>query len=205
MKKLAAVAACAFLAVSAAMFTNDAQAKVAVKESVKYYKITGKDGLDVSKAMLSGGARNIKLQHAIASTTTRISIDNVKAGIVNGRCRVTSVTVSLDIVYLFPQWPTKSRASRNVRRAWDPFYAELQKHERHHGQIAKDFAGKIEQAMLEMSGIPAFGCQDYIAKASYKFRSITYQLKQKQLAFDARENHNSSRITQLQIALLKAK
>jgi len=205
MKKFTSLAALLVAAFSMVASPSGAHARVVVTESVKYYNITGKDGLDVSKAMLSGGERNINLRHAIASTTTRISIDDVKAGIVNGRCKVTNVTVNLDIVYLFPQWPQKSNASRNVRRAWDPFYAELEKHEHHHGAIAKDFARKIEKAMLNMSGVPALGCRDYIAKASHRFRSITAQLKQKQLAFDARENHKSSRITRLQIALLKAK
>lgn len=182
-----------------------AAAEVNVTESTRYYAISGRDGLEVSKAMLSGGARNISLRHAIAATSTRFQIGNADVGIVKGRCVVRDITVRLQIEYLYPQWATKDGASPAVRRAWDRFYVELVKHEKTHGRYAKEAAALLEREIKKVRGDAATGCSDFPAKADRRFDELTRQLKAKQLAFDARENRKSSKISKLQIALLRAR
>jgi predicted secreted Zn-dependent protease len=194
----------AALGVAALLVPAAASAKIVVKESVKYYSVKGRDGLEVSKAMLAGGSRNINMHHAIAATSTRFSLSDAEVGIKNGRCVVNDVKVTLDIVYLYPKWSMKASAGRNVRKAWDTFYAELLKHEQTHGKIAKAAAARIEKELKSLSGTVALGCKDFGKFADRRFNKIAAELKQQQLAFDARENRDSSKITKLQIALLKA-
>jgi predicted secreted Zn-dependent protease len=181
-----------------------ASAKVVVKENVKYYPVKGRSGIEVSKAMLVGGARNINMRHAIAATTTRFSISDARVGVKNGRCVVEDVKVTLSIEYLYPKWSTVQQAKPKVRKAWDSFYAELVKHERTHGAIARKAAERMEKELKNLSGSVALGCRDFGKFADQRFDKISNDLRRQQVAFDARENKGSSRITKLQVALLKA-
>ncbi|MCU0789739.1 MAG: DUF922 domain-containing Zn-dependent protease [Nitratireductor sp.] len=192
------------VAATPALAPASAFAKVAVKEKVKYYPVRGKDGIEVSKAMLVGGARNINMRHAIAATTTRFSISDAEVVVRNGRCVVDDVKVTLDITYLYPKWSTMNQARPKMRKAWDAFYAELVKHERTHGEIARKAAVRMERELKKLSGTVALGCRDFGKFADQRFERISNELKKQQLAFDARENRDSSKITRLQVSLLKA-
>ncbi len=181
-----------------------AYAKVVVSEATKYYSIKGKNGLEVSKAMLSGGARNINMRHAIAATATRFDIGKADVAVKDGRCIVKDVVVKLDIVFYYPAWPGKQGASAQTRKAWDAFYAELLKHERTHAAIAKDGAKQLEKELKRISGTVASGCRDFGRFSAPRLQAVAANLKNRQLAFDAKENQKSSKITKLQIALLKS-
>lgn len=197
-----------FLCTAALLFlagaSQPALAKILVSEEVKYYTVNGLNGLDLGRSMLRGGARTIHLRDAIAATTTEFDFLNPKLAIENGRCVVKSVTIHLKITYQFPKWRTKGSAPATVRKHWDAFYAELVRHERRHGQIAKKFAGKVEREMLRLAGTAAFGCNDFGAFTSARFNALSNQLKQLQIAFDRRENRSTSRIFRLQLTLLKS-
>ena len=182
-----------------------ATAEIIVRESTRYYHVHGSDGFEVSRAMLSGGSRNINMRHAIAATSTKFSLGEADIGVKNGRCVVTDVEVRLEIEYLYPKWASKASASGSVRRTWDSFYAELLKHEQTHGKIAKKAASRMEKELKKLSGTVALGCRDFGRSADRRFQRIADELKREQLAFDARENRQESRISKLQIALLKAK
>lgn len=188
----------------AALAPTVASAKVVVKENVKYYPVKGRSGIEVSKAMLVGGARNINMRHAIAATTTRFSISDAKVGVRNGRCVVEDIQVTLKIEYLYPKWSSVNQAKPKVRKAWDSFYAELLKHERTHGAIAKKAAARMEKELKGLTGTVALGCRDFGRFADQRFEKISEDLRRQQIAFDARENKGSSKITKLQISLLKA-
>ncbi len=202
--RLPALALGAAICVMSALAPSDASAKVVVKESVKYYPVKGRNGIEVSKAMLVGGARNINMRHAIAATTTRFSISDAKVGVKNGRCVVEDVKVTLKIEYLYPKWSSVNQAKPGVRKAWNAFYAELLKHERTHGAIAKKAAARMEKELKSLSGTVALGCSDFGRFADQRFERISEDLRRQQIAFDARENKGSSRITKLQVSLLKA-
>lgn len=184
---------------------GQALADVVIAESTRYYAIQGRDGFEVSKAMLSGGARNISLRHAIAATSTRFRVGNADVAVENGRCVVKDVKIHLEIEYLYPRWDSKARASGAVRSAWDRFYTELLRHEQTHGRYAKETARMLEKELKRLKGSVALGCRDFAVKADRRFDQIAAQLKRKQLAFDASENRKTSKISKLQIALLKAK
>lgn len=198
-----AILLAAFAAATA--FGDIASAKVVVNESTKYYTIKGRSGLELSKAMLVGGARNINMRHAIAATSTRFDIGKAEVGVKNGRCVVKDVAVKLDIVYLYPSWPGKKSASKEAQRAWDSFFAELLKHERNHGAIAKAGSKRLEKELKAISASVASGCRDFGKNSMPRFERLSRDLKNQQLAFDARENQKTSKISRLQINLLKAK
>jgi predicted secreted Zn-dependent protease len=203
-KRLLTLITGAALGLAAILVPAQASAKVVVSEKTKYYAVKGRDGLEVSKAMLVGGSRNINMHHAIAATSTRFAISDAEVGVRNGRCVVNNVKVTLDIVYLYPKWSMKNTASPKVRKAWDRFYAELLVHEQTHGRYAKAAAARIEKELKSLSGTVALGCRDFGKFADRRFNKIADDLKKQQQAFDVKENRDASKITKLQIALLKA-
>ncbi len=182
-----------------------AAAKIRVQESTSYYAISGQNGVELGRAMIAGGTRTTRLDHAIAATATRFSFENPKIDVVGAQCVLKQVDVVLNIEYYFPKWDGKSAASTGLRGNWDQFYSELVHHEHTHGSIAKKFAQRIEKEMLGMRGNVSMGCRDFGANAQRRFDQLSGQLKGLQAAFDAREQLGSSRITQLQVRLLKGR
>ena len=204
--RLSRILAVLLLAAGAALAqAAGASAKVVVVEAVKYYPVNGRNGFDLSKAMLAGGARTINLRHAIAATATKFDFINPKLVVKNGRCVVRDVTVKLTITYYFPKWRAKAGTSSRVRRAWKVFYAALVRHEHTHGRIAKKYAPRVERELKQLSGTVMFGCRDFGRMADVRFKSLSAQLKAQQAAFDQREDRKTSQISRLQINLLKAK
>lgn len=181
-----------------------ADAKVVVQEKVTYYPISGRTGIDLGKAMVQGGARAINMRHAIAATATRFDFLNPKLAVENGRCVVKDVTVKLTITYHYPKWGNPGGASGRLRQAWKSFYAELLRHERTHGRIARKYAGRVENELKRMSGTVAFGCRDFGGWSQARMKAISAQLKNEQAAFDTREDRRNSKITRLQVVLLKS-
>lgn len=186
------------------VFAGPAFSKVIVKEKTSYYKIKGTTGVQLAEAMLAGGKRNINLRHAIAATATSYKIGDVDIQVVNGRCRVTSAEVVVDIEYIYPKWTQEKRATRKLRAVWSQFFRELVRHEQTHGKIAKEGARQLERELLRVSGTVGLGCRDFGAFSTLRLNAIGRQLQNRQLAFDRRENLRISRISRLQTLLINA-
>jgi predicted secreted Zn-dependent protease len=195
----------AALALVLALAPAGALAKISVSENTSYYSVRGRTGIDLGRAMLSGGQRAIRLNHAIAATATRFSFRDPVIRIEGGRCVLKDVNVVLEIAYKYPRWEGRDQASASVRAAWDTFLAELQRHERTHGAIARSFADRIAAQMRSLHGDLAVDCRNFGDNARRKFEQLAASLKAEQAAFDAREQLASSKISQLQLRLIKSK
>ena len=180
-------------------------AEVKVTESTKYYSVNGRTGLDLGKAMLVGGGKTIRLRHAIAATATKFNVSDPVMVVENGRCKIKKLTVNLGLTYYYPKWSGRSKASPAVRKSWDAFYQELVRHEKTHGKIARDYANKLENELLRTSGTALVRCADFSAVASFRVRNLANELKRKQADFDRREGLSSSRISKLQVQLIKTR
>jgi predicted secreted Zn-dependent protease len=192
------------LGLLAGFAANPVQAKVIVKETTKYYTIKGKNGVELAEAILDGGRRNIKLRHAIAATSTSYEIGDAEIEIDNRRCRVKKIDVIVEINYLFPKWQANADATPKLRAAWKKFYQELVRHEKTHGKIAKDGARQLERELERISGTVALGCRDFGAFSEMRLNAIGRLLKNRQDAFDMREDFVTSRISRLQATLIDA-
>ncbi|MCB1457390.1 MAG: DUF922 domain-containing protein [Nitratireductor sp.] len=184
---------------------TSAHAEVKVTESTKYYSVNGRTGLELGKAMLVGGGKTIRLRHAIAATATKFNVTDPELVVENGRCKIRKLRVNLGLTYYYPKWSGRSKASPSVRKAWDVFYQELVKHEKTHGKIAIEYANRLEKELLRTSGTVLARCADFTAVASFRVRSLANELKRKQADFDRREGLSSSRISKLQVQLIKTR
>jgi predicted secreted Zn-dependent protease len=201
-KRTNRVVACLAALAATVAVASPAGAKIRIKESTSYYSISGRSGAELGRAMVSGGTRTTRLDHAIAATATKFSFENPSIDVQRGSCVLKKVDVVLDITYYFPRWEGKSAASSSLRGSWDRFYTELVRHEQTHGSIAKRFAQRVEKEMLGMRGNVSLGCRDFGANAQRRFDQLAAQLKGQQASFDAREQFSSSKISQLQARLL---
>lgn len=191
-------------ALLAGIAVNPVYAKVIVKERTIYYPVNGKNGNELTESMLKGGKRNINLHHAIAATSTNYEIGDAEIEIDNRRCRVKKIDVIVEIKYVFPKWNGSSRATPELRAAWNKFYKELVRHEKTHGKIAKEGAKQLERELQRISGTVALGCNDFGAFSEVRLNAIGRLLKSRQDAFDMREDFITSRISRLQATLIDA-
>jgi predicted secreted Zn-dependent protease len=183
----------------------EAQAKIVIREKITYYPVRGRTGIDLGRAMVKSGPKAVHMRHAIAATATKFDFTDAKLAVENGRCVVKDVTVKLTLTYYYPKWHRQSGTSTGLRRAWKAFYGELVRHEKTHGRIAKKYASRLEKELKNMSGTVAFGCRDFGRWSLMRMKAMAAQLKIEQAAFDTREDSKSSKITRLQVVLLKSK
>ncbi len=195
---------CLALAITAMAFTVPALAKVTVTERIKTYPITGSNGAEIARSIVKRGLRASNTNHAIASTSTSMKIVNVDSAIRRSRCVVTDVHVRLDLVYTYPHWRDRNRASPAVQRAWDKFMKRVERHEQKHGAISKDYARDIERTIRRAKGRVTNKCSDFGAAQARKMDRQTIQFQKRHERFDQRESRVFSRVRRLQRNLLEA-
>jgi len=190
---------------SSLVLTSQAEARVIVKERIKYYTVSGKNGVALAKSILKRGPKLTKAEHAIATTSIKLDVKNIKPGIRGRKCVIKSVNVHLNLTYKYPRWKNKKGASRNVQKVWAKFLKQVEKHEKTHGKIAKAFARDVDKQFKRLSGRLSRGCKDFGRGAKRKFDSLARAHQRKQANFDRRESRLLSRTTRLQTALVKAR
>ncbi len=194
------------LAISVAGFSiaSDALAAVTVKEKTSYYNVKGRTGAEITRSMLSGGWRATGIHQALAATESVIQLRNPQIVVRGNKCVLRDVEVLLELHYRYPKWNGRAQAGRKMGAAWDSFYSELQRHEKTHGKIARDYAGRIEKELRRTTAKVSAGCRSFGDDAARKVSVLTDQHRKAQALFDAKEGLKGSRIYKVQLALVKA-
>jgi predicted secreted Zn-dependent protease len=177
--------------------------EVIVRQSTKYFPVTGQSGIELGNSMVRGASGLTDKHDAIAATAAEYHIGEADIAIRNGRCVVLDVNIVLDLVYHLPRWKNEGTANPRLRAIWRKFHAELVKHERMHGEIAKKGAVDLERALKNLSGTVAFNCNDFGAFAEARLRFLAKLIQLRHDSFDRRENYPGSAITRLQISLIQ--
>jgi len=194
----------ASLLLAASLFATSADARVIVKERTKFYTVKGRTGRDIYRSIGLRSKRGSGIQHAIATTTSSISVKNVKTAVRRSRCVVVSADVRLKLTYRYPRWKARG-ASKKVRSAWANFYKHALKHEKVHGNISKKYAKRMHTALLRTTGRVSRQCSDFARNAQRKFSRLSKRLDREQKRFDRREARSFSRNIRLQRALYVAR
>jgi len=105
-----------------------------------------------------------------------------------GRCRVSAVRTVLSAEVILPRWRPRRKPEADMRIIWDTLLSDMRRHEGQHVDIAKDYAGRLEQS------IKALGRADTCAEMSAKVRQATARVlddhDRAQLQFDRVEKIN---------------
>src|SRR5262249_26512954 len=109
-------------------------------------------------------------------------------------CRISDVTVALDVTIILPEWDIPRNASPALRAEWDRFLSALERHELGHRAIALDGARKLGQALQSIRGRT---CDQLHTAAEYASRDEAAATRDKQIAYDDSTSHGIKQGTTL--------
>jgi len=109
-------------------------------------------------------------------------------------CRISDVTVALDVTIILPVWDIPRDASAALRGEWDRFLGALERHELGHRAIALDGAEKLAQALQRLHGR---SCDQLHTAAEYASRDEAAATRAAQIAYDDSTSHGIKQGTAL--------
>lgn len=101
-------------------------------------------------------------------------------------CRISDVTVALDVTIILPQWDVPHDASPALRAEWDRFFGALERHELGHRAIALAGAQRLQQTLARLRGRT---CDDVKTAAEYASRDEAAATRTAQVAYDDSTSH----------------
>lgn len=139
------------------LLTSIASAMPVMTERTNYYKIKGITANELRVQMNALGPLDGTIR-VDAKTTWYITwrynwrYDNPT----QNPCYVTSVQVSGDITYLYPEWVNQKDAVPALQTKWNNYLNALTMHEKGHADNGKQTATEIEKALLSVQ--PQVNC-----------------------------------------------
>ncbi len=200
------------IAAFAVVFSNplspisQSQAKVILKEKVKYYSVSGNTGAELYKSMVKNGPdHGGNKRNVLASTSFKFNFKNDVFTIKRNRCILTNLDIVVDVTYTYPRWRGSKNASAETRRAWKKFEKIAVLHEKEHVKITRKFAKDYEKALMKSRRKASDDC----AKQSVgeMFRT-SYQIRKHERLhkrFDRRDLGKRGRGYKALLELVKAK
>ncbi|MEZ5811268.1 MAG: DUF922 domain-containing protein [Rhizobiaceae bacterium] len=174
------------VAICLAMAAGIAEARVIIKESTKYYTVSGRNGEQIYNQLRRKGPRiGGSKGHYVATATISFAIRNIDAYGWRDQCVIRNMDVVLTVVYRIPKWNRPKGASRELTRAWEDFLSHVWRHEKQHVGIAKDTAYELWRALKGVKGTRSKQCKDMLKPAERRAKAIYKRHGQKQDRFDA--------------------
>jgi predicted secreted Zn-dependent protease len=178
---------------------GEAAAGVKVSEKTRSYEISGKTGEVLLAAMDRRGPKHGFLTRAIAQTRYSISW-KIEWAETRTACRVKDIDGKLDITYTYPD---AHELPRGMQRRWAKFLAGVKKHERTHGDMARQMARTVEKTVAKLSIANDPGCRKTRTRVKDRMAAIYADYEARQIKFDAREHREGGRVEGLIEALVK--
>jgi predicted secreted Zn-dependent protease len=169
---------------------GEAVAGVKVSEKTRGYEIAGRTGAALLAAMDRRGPKHGFLTRAIAQTRYSVSW-KIEWGETRTACRVKSIEGKLDITYTYPN---ARGLPPPLERRWARFLAGVRKHEKAHGDIARQMARAVEKSVAKLSVDDDPGCRRARAEAKGRMTAIYADYEARQIKFDAREHREGGRV-----------
>ena len=184
-------AACAAIA-------GEAAAGVKVSEKTRSYEIAGNTGAALLAAMDRHGPKHGFLTRAIAQTRYSVSW-TIEWGETRAACRVKSIEGTLDIIYTYPG---AAGLPPGLERRWARFLAGVRKHEKAHGDMARQMARAVEKSVARLSIDNDPGCRKTRREVKDRTAAIYAAYEARQIKFDVREHREGGRVEALIEALV---
>lgn len=156
-------------------------AEVVVTEEVEYFNITGTSKRSIMRSLQKNSPSRNGNNFAAATTRTQMSYE-VTTQKRAGRCDVIKAKVLLHLTYTYPrlaQTPDKRTA-----RWWQNELKSYEEHELTHGDIAKQYADRLDRKLL---GTTNLRCSEIKGEIDRTFNYYKRKMQQAQDDFDRRE------------------
>lgn len=200
------------IAAFAVVFSNPlspiskSQAKVILKEKVKYYTVSGNTGAELYKSMVKNGPdHGGNKRNVLASTSFKFNFKNDVFTIKRNRCILTNLDIVVDVTYTYPRWRGSKSASEETRKAWKKFEKIAVLHEKEHVKITRKFAKDYEKALMKSRRKASDECAKQsvgeLFRTSYQIRKHERLHKR----FDRRDLGKRGRGYKALLELVKAK
>jgi len=155
-----------------------------------YYTFEAETIPQIQDALLLYGPGDVGAEdsHAIATTTYDMGI-TWKTVEIGGACRLIEASITLNLIYLYPQWNPAGSPTQEVYDEWDRFMAHIVDHEEHHADIAYGCAEELAEMVVsaDISG----PCRSVGAQMNALAGQMYQSCDQQQMAFDAVEGHTT--------------
>ncbi len=192
------------------VLTTPSNAGVVLKERSTFYNVKGLTGRQIfrgfgvkkssSKKTLNFGGR-----HAIASTDFVVDVKNIRKTRRRNSCVIADADIVISVNYTFPRWVDEAKASPNMRNEWAKFMQYVVWHEKHHVNLAQEFAGQYLHLIKQTKYPLLEGCASLPDKARARLKKLVKLHENKQKLFDRKENQVAGKSRQMQVALKRAK
>ena len=166
-----------------------------IKESTKFYSISGKTPAQFAKSMSRKGP--FSLQHrkrAWATASRDMTYQLIRRKTAKG-CRIVNAKVAMKITYTLPKLSSTKGVTKRHRKRWRQMSNLLVKHERVHGRFYKEFARKVHRGLRKLPR--AKNCRQLDRRAAKLVDRLSEQDSERNNLFDARDTRNYSRMTRL--------
>lgn len=161
-----------------------AAAEPRVTSVTRFYEVRGADKKTVWNEMRrkipKGGGRHIG--YTEYDITWSYDLDKGPGG-----CRLTDLTVLVDIVIHLPKWSDAPAPDTEAGRDWDRFIKALTLHERGHADNAVRAAGEAEAAMLRAAG--AADCRRLKSAIDAAGRKAVLEARRRDTRYDQETRH----------------
>lgn len=118
---------------------------------------------------------------AIGETGTRITFE-FTARDRGDRCELTALSLTLDIVVIYPRWANRDTAPADLQLRWDEFLDALTRHEEGHARMARDGAADIARQLA--ASPPAPDCVQLRTQLGERYDGLRAALEARQRAYD---------------------
>ncbi len=188
-----AIAWAGIVSIGLALGATGADAGVKVATRTQSYEISGKTGAALLDDMDRRGPKQGFLTRAIAQTGYSLSW-TIEWAETREACRVSSVDGVLDMTYTYPVAKNLSPA---LQRRWNRFLSGVRRHERVHGDIARQMAKAIEKSVAKVSVRDDRGCRKARAQTKRIMAEITGDYEARQRRYDLRDHRDGGAVERL--------
>ncbi|XQW86703.1 DUF922 domain-containing Zn-dependent protease [Thalassotalea piscium] len=105
----------------------------------------------------------------------------------HNQCKLTKVETTLKLKYTMPQLVT---SNPDVKHVWSKWYPNLEKHEKGHGQLAKDSVYEIDKKLMSIG--PKTSCNQLEKAANALGYKLMAKLNRANKSYDKKTNHGES-------------
>jgi len=102
-------------------------------------------------------------------------------------CNISNVAVGVHVSYLLPRWIYAPVATGKLLDIWNTYSTAIEKHEEHHGSIAKEYGNKLYSYISGLSASRA--CVSSLGVIETKYNDIINDLNAAQAKYDLDVDH----------------
>ncbi len=179
---------------------GEAFAGVKVSEKTRSYNITGKTGTALLDAMDRRGPKHGFQTRAIAQTRYTIGW-SIEWAETRTACRVKGVDGELALTYTYPR--VAEKLTPDMSRRWDKFLYGVTKHEKMHGDIARQMVAAAEKSVAKLTVSNDPGCRKSRSEVKRRMAAIYADYEERQVRFDDKEHREGGRVDGLIGALTR--